>query len=195
MQSTLENLDRRSIEVRNEVAALARAQVLQQLTVLEGLVDTNSRSCKESLEAQNELDYRMHAYLVLTPLIKPSWSSSGTASSVCSAKSAKPCTWQHANVFAFSTITPTRRYAYSAAPGPRYVTALACAEDLRNTVTSLEREVKRELASLAVGLEEAFREHEEQFPGFEQPQQMEEGEVRRDLEEAAEEMEAEGDAP
>ncbi|KAJ3017929.1 hypothetical protein NUW54_g462 [Trametes sanguinea] len=36
MQSTLENLDRRSVDVRNEVAALARAQVLQQLTVMEG---------------------------------------------------------------------------------------------------------------------------------------------------------------
>ncbi|KAI9070347.1 hypothetical protein FKP32DRAFT_1670415, partial [Trametes sanguinea] len=64
--------------------------------------------------------------------------------------------------------------------GPRYVTALARAEDLRSTVTSLEREVRRELASLAVGLEEAFREHEEQFPGFEQPQRMEEGEIRPD---------------
>ena len=40
-------------------AALARAQVLQQLTVLEGLVDANSRSREEWLEAQNELDYRM----------------------------------------------------------------------------------------------------------------------------------------
>ena len=85
--------------------------------------------------------------------------------------------------------------------GPRHITALARAEDLRNTVTALEREVKRELASLAIGLEDAFREHEEQFPGFEQPQPMEEGEVRRDSEEtaeemaAAEEMEAEGDSP
>ncbi|KAL7277913.1 hypothetical protein ACG7TL_003309 [Trametes sanguinea] len=76
-----------------------------------------------------------------------------------------------------------------------YVTALARAEDLLGTVTSLEREVKRELASLNVGLEEAFREHEEQFPGFERPNQTEEGEVRRDLEQAAEEMEAEGDSP
>ena len=59
MQSTLENLDQRALEVRNEAAALARAQVLQQLTVLEGLVDTNSRSREEWLEAQNELDYRM----------------------------------------------------------------------------------------------------------------------------------------
>ncbi|KAI9057631.1 hypothetical protein FKP32DRAFT_1681313 [Trametes sanguinea] len=66
MQSTLENLDRRSADVRNEVAALAREQVLQQLAVLEGLVDANSRSHEEWLEAQNELDYRMHAYLVLT---------------------------------------------------------------------------------------------------------------------------------
>ncbi|KAJ2972623.1 hypothetical protein NUW54_g12224 [Trametes sanguinea] len=59
MQSTLENLDQRAIEVCNEAAALACAQVLQQLTVLEGLVDTNSRSREEWLEAQNELDYRM----------------------------------------------------------------------------------------------------------------------------------------
>ena len=42
-----------------DAAALARAQVLQQLTVLEGLVDANSRSREEWLEAQNELDYRM----------------------------------------------------------------------------------------------------------------------------------------
>ena len=59
MQSTLENLDQRALEVRNEAAALARAQVLQQLSVLEGLVDANSRSREEWLEAQNELDYRM----------------------------------------------------------------------------------------------------------------------------------------
>ncbi|KAI9061262.1 hypothetical protein FKP32DRAFT_1678304 [Trametes sanguinea] len=59
MQSTLENLDRRSANVCNEVAALAREQVLQQLAVLEGLVDANSRSHEEWLEAQNELDYRM----------------------------------------------------------------------------------------------------------------------------------------
>ncbi|KAI9057630.1 hypothetical protein FKP32DRAFT_1607168 [Trametes sanguinea] len=96
---------------------------------------------------------------------------------------------------------PTIMHESRSRAGPRYVTALARAEDLRSTVTSLEREVRRELASLAVGLEEAFREHEEQFPGFEQPQRMEEGEVCPDVEEVAEEMEAEedieaeGDAP
>ena len=59
MQSALENLDQRALEVRNEAAALVHAQVLQQLTVLEGLVNTNPRSREDWLEAQNELDYCM----------------------------------------------------------------------------------------------------------------------------------------
>ncbi|KAL7278842.1 hypothetical protein ACG7TL_007859 [Trametes sanguinea] len=216
MQSTLENLDRRSVEVRNEVAALARAQVLQQLTVLEGLVDTNSRSREEWLEAQNELDYRMHAYLVLTYDTRDcELLSIATRIEMVLRRQTLDETFLVVERYRlFRTQREVSEAMYLAArerlrllhdrahaavcvfsrAGPRYVTALARAEDLRSTVTSLEREVKRELASLAVGLEEAFREHEEQFPGFEPPQQMEEGEVRRDLEEAAEEMEAEGDA-
>ncbi|KAL7284434.1 hypothetical protein ACG7TL_001724 [Trametes sanguinea] len=214
--STLENLDQRAIEVRNEVAALARAQVLQQLTVLEGLVDTNSRSREEWLEAQNELDYRMHAYLVLTYDTRECELLSITTriEMVLRRQTLDETFLVVERYRLFRTQREVSEAMYLAArerlrllhdrahaavcvfsrAGPRYVTALARAEDLRSTVTSLEREVKRELASLAVGLEEAFREHEEQFPGFEPPQQMEEGEVRRDLEEAAEEMEAEGDA-
>ncbi|KAL7277218.1 hypothetical protein ACG7TL_009068 [Trametes sanguinea] len=216
MQSTLENLDRRSVEVRNEVAALARAQVLQQLTILEGLVDANSRSREEWLEAQNELDYRMHAYLVLTYDTREcELLSIATRIEMVLRRQTLDETFLVVERYRlFRTQREVSEAMYLAArerlrllhdrahaavcvfsrAGPRYVTALARAEDLRSTVTSLEREVKRELASLAVGLEEAFREHEEQFPGFEPPQQMEEGEVRRDLEEAAEEMEAEGDA-
>ncbi|KAL7279313.1 hypothetical protein ACG7TL_007154 [Trametes sanguinea] len=216
MQSTLENLDHRSVEVRNEVAALARAQVLQQLAVLEGLVDTNSRSREEWLEAQNELDYRMHAYLVLTYDTRDcELLSIATRIEMVLRRQTLDETFLIVERYRlFRTQREVSEAMYLAArerlrllhdrahaavcvfsrAGPRYVTALARAEDLRSTVTSLEREVKRELASLAVGLEEAFREHEGQFPGFEPPQQMEEGEVRRDLEEAAEEMEAEGDA-
>ncbi|KAL7281563.1 hypothetical protein ACG7TL_004880 [Trametes sanguinea] len=214
--STLENLDQRTIEVRNEVAALVRAQVLQQLTVLEGLVDTNSRSREEWLEAQNELDYRMHAYLVLTYDTREcELLSIATRIEMVLRRQTLDETFLVVERYRlFRTQREVSEAMYLAArerlrllhdrahaavcvfsrAGPRYVTALARAEDLRSTVTSLEREVKRELASLAVGLEEAFHEHEEQFPGFEPPQQMEEGEVRRDLEEAAEEMEAEGDA-
>ncbi|KAL7284478.1 LOW QUALITY PROTEIN: hypothetical protein ACG7TL_001769 [Trametes sanguinea] len=217
MQSTLENLDCRSVEVRNEVAALARAQVLQQLAVLEGLVDTNSRSCEEWLEAQNELDYRMHAYLVLTYDTRECelLSIATRIEMVLRCQTLDETFLVIERYHLFHTQREVSEAMYLAArerlrllhdhahaavcifssARPCYVTVLARAEDLRSTVTSLEREVKRELASLAVGLEEAFREHEEQFPGFEQPQQMEEGEVRRDLEEAAEEMEAEGDAP
>ncbi|KAI9065670.1 hypothetical protein FKP32DRAFT_1674552 [Trametes sanguinea] len=223
MQSTLENLDRRSADVRNEVAALAREQVLQQLAVLEGLVDANSRSHEEWLEAQNELDYRMHAYLVLTYDTRDcELLSIATRIEMVLRRQTLDETFLVVERYRlFRTQREVSEAMYQAArerlrllhdrahaavcvfnrAGPRYVTALARAEDLRSTVTSLEREVRRELASLAVGLEEAFREHEEQFPGFEQPQRMEEGEIRPDVEEVAEEMEAEeeieveGDAP
>ncbi|KAI9058995.1 hypothetical protein FKP32DRAFT_1680127 [Trametes sanguinea] len=223
MQSTLEKLDRRSAAVRNEVAALARTQVLQQLAVLEGLVDANSRSHEEWLEARNELDYRMHAYLVLTYDTRDcELLSIATRIEMVLRRQTLDETFLVVERYRlFRTQREVSEAMYQAArerlrllhdrthaavcvfsrAGPRYVTALARAEDLHSTVTSLEREVRRELASLAVGLEEAFREHAEQFPGFEQPQRMEEGEVRPDVEEVAEEMEAEeeieveGDAP
>ncbi|KAJ2970876.1 hypothetical protein NUW54_g12633 [Trametes sanguinea] len=199
MQSTLENLDKHAVKVRNEVAALARAWVLQQLTVLEGLVDTNSRSREEWLEVQNELDYRMHTYLVLTYDTRN-----------CELLSIATCIEM---VLCRQTLDETflvvERYRLfrmeCKVSEAMYLAAhehLRLLHDraqmvvyLRGTITSLEREVKRELASLDVGLEEAFRKHEEQFPGFKQLQQREEGEVRRDLEEAVEEMEAEGDLP
>ncbi|OSC97861.1 hypothetical protein PYCCODRAFT_1428191 [Trametes coccinea BRFM310] len=114
------------------------SHVLQQLAVLEGLVDTNSRSREDWLEAQNELDYRMHTYLVLTYdtgdcellsiatriemvlrcqtldetfLVVKRYHLFRTQHEVSKAM------YLDVHIFAFSMIAPTRRYVSSATLG------------------------------------------------------------------------------